>query len=183
MWGIAWPFLVAVWAFLFVTFMAFFFGRKDATTFAGRNPLRWRPVRRGLQGVFALCVGFGGLILVVSLPFWIDWGKRYAGGVPVEARVASRTLGYDAENSRHYTTVTYEFEAEADGGRRLFRREADLRGTHFLESGSVRVLYPPADPSDSRMVLEFTDARDVLLSLTSFVVLGVASFALLGRSA
>lgn len=78
------------------------------------------------------------------------------------------------------TIVTYEFEAEVDGQRRTFQREGKLRGWHLVLC--VDVLHDPADPSDSRMALESGDARELFLSLASFLVLGVASF-LLSRGA
>lgn len=182
MWAIAWPFLVAAWLFLFVVFASCFFGRKGAGTAVGTDRRRWWPVRRGLRGVFYLSVGFGGLIVVVSIPLWYHWGQLHVRGVPVSATVVSSSLEYDAERSIQFTRVSYEFEAEADGQRRPFRREVALRGVHMMGCGSVDVLYDPTDPSDSRMVLEVGNACDHLLSVTSFLILAVASFLFSRRS-
>lgn len=137
-----------------------------------------RHVRRGLSWVFYLSVGYGGLILVASLPSWFYWAKLHVRGVPVWAKVLSRSLEYP-EEGRQFTLVTYEFEAEVDGQRRPFQREGKLRGWHFPLC--VRVLHDPTDPSDSRMTLESSVAHELLLSLASFLILGVASFLLSRR--
>jgi hypothetical protein len=181
MWAIGWPFFLAAWIFLFAVFASCFFGRKGAGTDDGKDRIRWQIVQRGLRWVFYLSVAFGGLILVVSLPSWIFWGQLHVRGVPVSAKVLSWSQEYDAEESRQFTRITYEFEAEVDGQRRLFQREGELRGVQLMGSGHVQVLHDPTDPANSRMALEFGDARDLLLSMASFLVLGVASFLLSRR--
>jgi hypothetical protein len=178
MWAMVWPFFLAAWMFLFSALCSFI-ARLAAGPHVGTNPPRWRAARRELRCVFYLSAGFGGLILVVSLPSWFYWGQLHARGVPVSARVVSHSLEYDTEWGKQYTLVTYEFEAEVDGQRRPFQREGKLKGWHIV--GSVQILHHPSDPSDSRMVHEGSDASDVLLSLASFLVLGVASFLLARR--
>ena len=178
MWAIAFPFILALWVVL-VAFLLSFIRRLAAGTDAGRDWSHWRPVRRGLRWVFYLSVGYGGLILVVGLPVWFHWGQLHVRGIPVSAKVVSRSLEYDDEQ---FTHVTYEFEAEVDGQRRPFRREGELRGWHCQESGYVQVLHDPADPSDSRMTHEFGNTRDLHLSVVSFLVLAVGSFLLSRRS-
>jgi len=177
MWAILFPFFLAAWLFLFVVFVSCFFRRTGAGTDVGTDRVRWRIVRRGLRWIFYLCVGYGGLIVVVAFPSWFHWGRLHVRGVTVGAKVLSCILEYDAEWSRQFTRVTYEFEADVDGQRRPFQREGKLRGWHMLMvSGPVRVLYDPADPSDSRMAQESIGARELLGSVASFLVLGVASF-------
>jgi len=182
MWAIIFPFCLAAWLFLFVVLVSFNLGRMGAGTDVGTDRVPWRPVRRGLRWVFYLSVGYGGLIVVVTFPWWFYWGKLHVRGVPVNAKVLSCSQEYNAEWSRQFTRVTYEFEAEVDGQRRPFQREGELRGVHLLMvSGPIRVLHDPADPSDSRMVQESGAARDLLRSVASFFVLGVASFLLSRR--
>lgn len=181
MWAIAFPFILAAWVVL-VAVLTSFIGRLAAGTDAGIDWSHWRPVRRGLRWVFYLSVGYGGLILVVAHPVWFYWGQLHVRGVPVSARVVSWSREYESEESRQFTLVSYEFEAEVDGQRRSFRREGELRGWHCQESGYVRVLHDPADPSDSRMTHEFGNTRNIHLSVASFLVLGVGSFLLSRRS-
>ncbi len=184
MYAIAWPFFLAAWMFLFSVLASAPFGRTGAGTDGDPDRIRWRWfVRRGLRCVFYLSVGFGGLILVASLTSWFYWAQLHVRGVPVSARVVSRSLEYDTEWGKQFTLVTYEYEAEVDGRRRPFQREGKLKGWHF--AGSVQVLHDPSDPSDSRTVDEGGDARGLLLSLAGFLVIGVASFLLsrrLGRA-
>lgn len=182
MWAIAWPFFLAAWLLLVSVFASFFFGRKGAGTDVGTGRVRLGPVQRGLRWVFFLSIGFGGAILVASLSLWLHWGRLHFRGVSVSAKVLSRSQEYDVEQATQFTRVNYEFEAKVDDQSRHFRREGKLRGVHFMPSGYVDVLHDSTDPSDSRMALESGDARDLLLSLASFLVLGVASLLLSGRS-
>lgn len=175
-WAIAFPFFVAAWLFLFVVMASFCLGRKDV----GRE-LILRRVRRGLRSVFYLSVGYGGLIVVVAGPTWYHWAQLEVRGVAVKARVVSWSQEYDPEWGKQFSLVTYEFEAEVDGQRRPFRREGKLRSIQMMGAGQVQVLYDPADPSDSRMAIELGYEPELLMSLGSFLLLGIGSFVLARR--
>jgi hypothetical protein len=114
--AVAGPLLAAVWA----GGLGFF-----AYCFADRRHLRWASYLSG---------SVGGLILVVSLPAWLDWGRLYFRGVPVRARIVSMQEGstYDPDDDGYrrfpVTHVTYQFEAEVGGQRHQFRREGELPG-------------------------------------------------------
>lgn len=166
-WAIAWPLLFAGWVFGF-------------TFFAGCYHRCRAPARQSLRWVSWLSVAACGLIVVVSLRAWIDWADLHFRGIPARAEVVSMEEEYDSILERSVTRVIYQFEAEAGGQRRQFRREAELPGRGIMVSGFVDVLHAPADPEHSRMIQEFRGARFGMASAAVFLVLGVATF-LLGR--
>lgn len=168
-WVITWPIFLAVWAFLFGLFARCYFGGRLAVS--AKRSLRW---------VCYLSVGYCGLIVIVSVPAWLDWVHLYCRGVPVRAKVVSWNQEYDPERTggHHFTHVTYQFEAEVAGQRQQFRREGELPGQYFMVSGFINVLYDPADPAHSRMTRESRGARDGVVAAAVFLALGVASFLL-----
>jgi len=166
-WAIVWPFFVAVWAFLFVMFSQCYFGRGWADS--AKRSLRW---------VAWLSVGVGGLITVLTLPAWLDWGFLYTRGVPVRAKVVNTNEEYDSDLERFVTHVTYQFEDEVGGESQQFRREGTLPGRYQMVSGFINVHYDPAAPANSRMTREFSGPRDGLIAAAVFLAIGVASLLL-----
>lgn len=142
---------------------------------------------RHFRWISYLSGGAGGLILVVLLPAGFAWGHLYFRGVPVQAEVVSLAEGptYDPDDDGYQrfpvTHVTYQFEAEVGGQRRLFRREGELFGRYRKGTGFVRVLHDPADPDHSRMIREFHWTRNGLLAAAVFLALGVGSYLLSRR--
>ena len=181
-WVIAWPLLVAVWAFLFGFFACCYFDRGGAEPVAGTGRGRWSagPAKRSLRWVSYLSVGVGGLILVMSLPMWLDWGHLSFHGVPVRAQIVNTKEELTADPDpdipdRYVTHVTYRFEAEVGGQRQQFQREGKLRGRYQVVSGFIHVLYDPANPKHSRMTREFRAVRDGMVAAAVILALDVAS--------
>ena len=150
---------------------------------------RWwaMSAKRRLKWVSYLFMGVGGLILVVSIPMWLDWGNLYFQGIPVRAEIVSTkeesTTNPDPEilDTSHFTQVTYRFEAEVGGQRRPFQREGKLSGRYREVSGFTNVLYDPADPTHSRMTREFRRLRDSMVAAAVCLALGVVLFLLSRR--
>lgn len=160
-WAFVWPLVLAVWAFGFTFFACCYHGCES-------------PARRSLWCVCCLSAAVCGLIVLVSLPTWLEWVHLHARGVPVRAKVVSTEEEYDQILERYVTRVVYQFEAEGGGQPRQFRREGELRGRYLMASGFIKVLYDPADPAHSRMTREFRGARDGMVAAAVCLALGVA---------
>jgi hypothetical protein len=146
------------------------------------HPIFVMPVKRRLKWLSCFLIGVGGLILIVSLPTWLGWGHLYFRGVRVRAEVVSMMEGstYDPDDDGGQqfpvTHVTYQFEAEAGGQRRQYRRLGELPGRYRMGAGFVSVLYDPADPDHSRMIQEFGWTQYGLVAAAVLLALGVGSF-------
>lgn len=144
--------------------------------------------RKHLKWIGYFAFGIGGLVLVVLIPAGLDWWHLYFRGVSIQAAVVSAvedsTHDPDADEGFQrfpVTYVTYQFEAEVGGQRRLFRRLCELSGRYRKGTGFVSVLYDPANPDHSRMAREFTWMQYGLMIAAVFLVLGVVFYLISNR--
>jgi hypothetical protein len=130
----------------------------------------------GTYLILVIGVLLSGIMAVLAVLDWMDWGALRDSGVQTEATITGRRIDTSGEGTAYYVSYTYQ-HIPADGDPRTYHSEERVNsGTYDdAEQGRrVAALYTPADPEhvtiDVRLEPPWIQTVGMLFSVGLFIV-------------
>jgi hypothetical protein len=130
----------------------------------------------GTYLILVIGVLLSGIMAVLAVLDWMDWGALRDAGVSTEATITGRRIDDSGDNTSYYVSYTYQ-HIPADGDPRTYQSEERVNSVTYdsAEQGRrVAALYIPDDPErvtiDVRLEPPWIQTVGMLFSVGLFIV-------------